>query len=103
MKTDPVTVLWHALRTNEAVGGNFLKFKLTWVTDDAQHQWEGTNERTEELFELYRQHGLPTTIELVDTRKEIPETYRCRICGGLVKFDGTAPESPSANTTATSG
>jgi len=92
MITDPVTMLWQLLRQNETKDGNFLTFRCTWIKPGTPViRWEGLNEQTPELAELYRKHGLPTTISFVDSRTTIPPTYRCNICGGLVNFDGTPP------------
>lgn len=30
-------------------------------------------------------------------KKYNPITYRCRICGGVVRFDGTNPQKPKSN------
>ena len=85
MKTDPVTLLWHILRSDETAARP-VTFLFRWPTAT----WDSATGSQEVLAELYRQHGTPVEARITDNQAGPPQ-YRCNLCGGLVQFDGTPP------------
>jgi hypothetical protein len=66
-----------------------------WPEESMNVCWGQVVQNVAVTSERPKSEGDCTACDVIQERElvgELPPQYRCRICGGLVHFDGTAPE-----------